>query len=45
MLSLSTIWLVIKALAGMIAIVFLAGILILSIQGFVEAVFKDNTQK
>lgn len=42
---LSTIWLIIKALAGMIAIVFLAGVLILLIQGFVDAVFKDNTRK
>ena len=41
MLSLSTIWLVIKALAGMIAIVFLAGILILMLQGFINAIFKN----
>ena len=41
MLSLSTIWVVIKALAGMIAIVFLAGVLILMIQGFVNVLFKN----
>ena len=42
---LGTIWLMIKALAGIIAIVILAGILILLVQGFLDAIFKDNTKK
>lgn len=42
---LSTMWLVIKALAGLILIVVLAGILILLVQGFLDAIFKDNTKK
>lgn len=39
---LSTIWLIIKALVGMIAIVILAGILILLIQSFLEQIFKEG---
>ena len=39
---LSTMWIIIKVLAGMIAIVFLAGILILLVQGFSEQIFKDD---
>lgn len=42
---LSTMWLMIKALAGLILIVVLAGILILLVQGFLDAIFKDNTKK
>ena len=38
---LSTMWLIIKALAGIIAIVFLAGILILLVQGILNAIFKN----
>ena len=42
---LSTMWLMIKALAGLILIAVLAGILILLVQGFLDAIFKDNTKK
>ena len=42
---LSTMWLIIKALLGMIAITLLAGVLILLIQGFLDAVFKDKQKK
>lgn len=42
---LSTIWLMIKALAGLIIIVLLAGVLVLLLQGFLDAIFKDNTKK
>lgn len=38
---LSSMWLLIKALAGMIVIVFLAGLLILLLQGFINAIFKN----
>ncbi len=36
----STMWLIIKGLLGMIAIVILAGILILLIKSFLEQIFK-----
>lgn len=42
---LGIIWLIIKALLGMIAIVLLAGILILLVQGFMEQIFKDKQKK
>ena len=42
---LGTMWLMIKALAGLILIVVLAGILILLVQGFLDVIFKDNTKK
>lgn len=42
---LSTMWLMIKALAGLTLIVVLAGTLILLVRGFLDAIFKDNTKK
>ena len=38
---LSTMWVIIKALAGLIAIIFLSGSLILLVRGFIDAIFKN----
>lgn len=37
---LSTMWVIIKALAGGIAIVFLGGVLILLLKSFLDIIFK-----
>lgn len=38
---LSTMWFLIKALAGGIAIVFLAGVLLLLLKGLLDVIFKN----